>query len=632
MYLSELFIENYRIFGKGEKALHITLNRGLNVFVGENDSGKTAVIDAIRHLLWTTSMDYNLITEEDFHVEGNERATNFVISTCFRDFTPEITGRFLEWLSIDGDAPCLWITMAVTRREDYPVSARRRNIIPNVRSGKKGDGKPIEGEIREFLRTTYLKPLRDAESELAGGRGSRLSHILQAHPSFDEQKINDFDQNNADTEPKTLVGIMSQAQHKIKAHPVVEGTKNDLDKHYLGLFAIGAEKLRSDIGVAKDTTLREILEKLELWLQPPSGTELRTRRGLGYNNLLFMATELLLLGQERDLALPLLMIEEPEAHIHPQLQLRLMDFLEKKSSSDDQVQIIVTTHSPNLASRVDVQSIFLMTKGVAYSLRAEYTKLDSTDYGFLRRFLDVTKANLFFAKAVVIVEGDAENILLPTIADLLGRSFTEHGVSIVKVGHTGLFRYAKIFQRNDKGLIPIPVACVNDRDIAPDEAKSYLRKGKKTYSEFSESQMMEKQKLKEAHDGGLVKTFISAWWTLEYDLARSGLHREVHVAIQLAKKARSKQNALTKREAVEVIKQAEEEIVAWESNGGTSASIAAKIYEPLYRKQASKSEAAQYLADCLRRSSNNQAKIRELLPSYLVKAIEHVTGHAAVQE
>ena len=98
----------------------------------------------------------------------------------------------------------------------------------------------------------------------------------------------------------------------------------------------------------------------------------------------------------------------------------------------------------------------------------ELTELEPSDYRFLKRFLDVTKSNLFFARGVMIVEGDAENILLPTLAKLLGRDFTENGVSIVNVGGVGLRRYARIFRR--KGVRPedehlqfsVPVACVTD--------------------------------------------------------------------------------------------------------------------------------------------------------------------------
>jgi putative ATP-dependent endonuclease of OLD family len=101
------------------------------------------------------------------------------------------------------------------------------------------------------------------------------------------------------------------------------------------------------------------------------------------------------------------------------MQLRLMDFLEGRASGNGRnpIQILVTTHSPNLASTVDLESVVIMHEGRAYSLAT--TRLEASDYRFLQRFLDVTKANLFFAKGVMIVEGHAENILLPTFAMLV---------------------------------------------------------------------------------------------------------------------------------------------------------------------------------------------------------------------
>src|SRR6266852_168063 len=81
-----------------------------------------------------------------------------------------------------------------------------------------------------------------------------------------------------------------------------------------------------------------------------------------------------------------------------------------------------------------------------YSMAEGQTKLTKSDYRFLQRFLDVTKANLFFARGVVIVEGDAENILLPVIARLIGRDFEEYGVSVVDVGVVGLSRSGRIFR------------------------------------------------------------------------------------------------------------------------------------------------------------------------------------------
>jgi putative ATP-dependent endonuclease of OLD family len=154
----------------------------------------------------------------------------------------------------------------------------------------------------------------------------------------------------------------------------------------------------------------------------------------------------------------LLLIEEPEAHLHTQRQLRVMRSLQGQAQEQG-IQIIVTTHSPNLASAIELDNMVMIRKGRAFSLAEGQTELEKSDYRFLERFLDVTKANLFFACGVMIVEGDAENILLPTLATLIGRDFTEHGVSIVNVGSVGLRRYARIFQRKDAqndGQLDIP--------------------------------------------------------------------------------------------------------------------------------------------------------------------------------
>jgi putative ATP-dependent endonuclease of OLD family len=112
----------------------------------------------------------------------------------------------------------------------------------------------------------------------------------------------------------------------------------------------------------------------------------------------------------------------------------------------------------------------------AYSLGKQHTKLDEGDYRFLARFLDVTKANLFFARGVLIVEGDAEAILFPALAKLLEKDLTRHGVSVVNVGGIGLGRYARILQRATPGagVLNIPVACVSDMDVMPDCAPEIL--------------------------------------------------------------------------------------------------------------------------------------------------------------
>lgn len=258
---------------------------------------------------------------------------------------------------------------------------------------------------------------------------------------------------------------------------------------YLKNLSFSGDQLEGAISVSSSKgdanfRLRQLLEKLELELRDAGTFEPPLSRGLGSNNLLFMACELLLLGSEED-AVPLLLIEEPEAHLHPQRQLRLMQFLLQKANElrkdGQKIQIIVTTHSPNLASAIDLDNLVLLREGKAFPLVSGRTQLDQSDYGFLKRFLDVTKANMFFARGLLIVEGDAENILLPTLARLIGRDFTENGVSIVSVGGTGLRRFARVYQRkrpDQDGTINIPVACVADFDVMPDCAPAIIGKTK----------------------------------------------------------------------------------------------------------------------------------------------------------
>ena len=460
MHLSQLTIRNFRQFGESLSELQVGFCPGVTALVGRNDSGKSAVIDAIRYALLTRDQEFIRVQPEDFHIDNNGSQVSEIYIVCkFSCLTREERGTFLEYLSYEGDDVALYVNWTARKIGETPGT--RRWIDLSVRSGIDGAGPPFETSVRELLSSAYLRPLRDAEREMSPGRGSRLSQILSSVPEIAEGDVFDagkIPKDAAAVAKLGLVGLAAYMGHNVKHHAGVESAQKAINQQYLTSLSLRRDDLCGKIDVSEGGTesarLRQILERLELGLLDATTGMQMGRYGLGSNNLLFMACELLLLGKE-PIGLPLLLIEEPEAHLHPQRQLRLMEFLLQAAENSVEganrsVQVLLTTHSPNLASKIPIANLILMQGQRAYSLAKDQTLLEAGDYKFLERFLDVTKANLFFAHGLIIVEGDAEAILLPALARLIDRDLTENGVSIVNVGGRGLRRFSRIFQREGR--------------------------------------------------------------------------------------------------------------------------------------------------------------------------------------
>lgn len=662
MRLSHLTLRNFRQFGDGDEQLEIALRSGVTALVGRNDSGKSAVIDAIRYALLTRDQNYIRVQPEDFHIDASGTQADEILIRCrLSDFSDDEKGAFAEYLTYEGDDLTLVVNWGARRRSQAPTA--RRWVDVSVRSGVDGAGPTFDASVRELLSSAYLRPLRDAAREMSSGRGSRLSQILANVPEISEGQA--FDENvlpaNPDAVSKlSLLGLADYLRHGVKTHEGVSGAETAINSQYLSSLFLRGDSLRGRIDLTQGGSdairLRRILERLELGLLEASTASARGYYGLGSNNILYMACELLLLGREPE-GLPLLLIEEPEAHLHPQRQLRLMDFLSSAAAgqvreSPRAVQVILSTHSPNLASTIPLGNLIMLEGGGrAYSLAEGETRLGTGDYRFLERFLDVTKANLFFAHGVIIVEGDAEALLLPTLARLLGTNLTEHGVSVVNVGGTGLRRFSRIFQRSnsDSPPVSVPVACVADMDVMPDCAPAILglvtaddderwsspRRRWRAMRDFrgehnsTEDALAERREHLCASDGQSVCTFVADHWTLEYDLAFCGLALEVYVAASLAKNDAAIIEEKKTAADVEATARTDFEQLA-ESAGDDRAVLCSQIYELFHSGSASKAIAAQYLANMLGAEADkgglDPAAFARRLPRYLIQAIAHATG------
>lgn len=509
MYLSNIKLWNFRKFGEegeidlAKPHLDLDLNKGLNVIIGENDSGKTAIIDAIKLVLKTHSYEWIKVDNKDFFNYSNR----FRIELIFKDLSPNEAKNFTKWLSWDNEddkiKPFLKLHFDVTRKDN-------KILYADIKAGTDDEGYLMPAEAKGYLKATYLKPLRDTENELIAKKNSRLSQILLGDEIFKNIK----DDNK-------LMLAFSNLKNELENYFNDDDTggkhiKDKIDGYIKNFYG----KDKETEFEASGNNIKSILEKLSLSIKGS------TNLGLGTLNRLFMAAELLHLNKSNWSGLRLGLIEELEAHLHPQAQIQVIETLQEQ----DSIQLILTTHSPNLASKVKLENLIICNNNYAFPMGHKYTKLRKSDYPFFERFLDVTKSNLFFANGLILVEGISEELIIPSIAKLLwdfeeiDSNLISKKVSIIAIGNTSFKRYIRVFLRYKKPYFNIPISVVNDFDLRPIEfAKKYrltTTKAKKKHlivTEF-DTESYRKKKMKEYNHQN-IKLFLSNYWTLEYCIA-----------------------------------------------------------------------------------------------------------------
>lgn len=184
MYLSSIQIKNFRCFD--DQVHTIEFNPGLTVLVGENDSGKSAILDAIKIVLGTTDLGWYRLESTDFH---NEDTTKEISIVCkFSNLTPDEQAAFLECVSYEEQDEPMVPSLYLHWNCKYVTTFKPPRPISNLTSGKQGNGPSPSAEARELIRVTYLRALRDAYSDMQSGRHSRLSQIIQHIPTLTDGK------------------------------------------------------------------------------------------------------------------------------------------------------------------------------------------------------------------------------------------------------------------------------------------------------------------------------------------------------------------------------------------------------------------------------------------------------------
>lgn len=432
MWIRELHIRNFRCI----ETLKMAFPKGLSVIVGENNAGKTAVIDALRLMLFH-GRDYDAlrINEDDFRA-GTDYAP-IEISCTFCKLTEGDESNFMECLvKVDKDE----FEARLSVRLEFNPDTRRVNM---KWWGGETEGSSLPSNLYDYISCVYLQPLRDPESGLAPSRYSQVSRLIGRLATEKDRKRVESIADKANR-------IIGKVEPVKKAKAVIDGQ----------MSAITGPEMSQNMDLAfSDPEFQSIIARIQTKIDnlPVS------LNGLGYNNLVYTAATLSALRQGEHYRS--ILIEEPEAHLHPQLQVLLLNYLETTASEREgnNVQIITSSHSPILASQATLDSLVTLQRsdsGVS-SVSVATLAMDPIIKKKLHRFLDATRAELFFAKKILMVEGIAEALLCPVLARMLGVDLKTSAVSVINADGINFNAFLPLFGKDG---IKVPVALMSDKD------------------------------------------------------------------------------------------------------------------------------------------------------------------------
>ncbi len=497
MYLSYIKVENY----KGVEIIETEFDPNINIIIGENGSCKSAIIDAIRLLynigepireISVSSDDFyqkKVTTDSGIHIE---KATLITITYIFKGLTISQKGAFYEYMVIDPDDTAedyAKITISYEEKDGkYPQFSYNTGDI---------DGQKADYKTFELFQHYYLGALRDSTRDLLSTRGNVLGRVIKRFVKRNE------------TEAK-IEQIMKDANSQLLERDEVISTRDGVNQNLEGIFK---KFLDNKIGLRIEESKTEyIVNAIKPFL--PHNRETLNEEGfhlwqnsLGLNNLIYIA---IVLGdvkeQIEDNEIPhyALLIEEPEAHLHPQLQLSLYNFLTSANTSDNS-QLFITTHSPTLTSKVPLKNLILLDNKKAYKLEHQFqnriaeniiqdtTKnipLRDIDYQLsqkkLERYIDVTKSQLFYAKSVLFVEGISEELLLSSFTSLDDYQLEDYRVEVVNVKGTSFYPFLYLFNNQEESKrINKPITVLTDDDRFTDSKKSIYSFNKLLETDYS---------------------------------------------------------------------------------------------------------------------------------------------------
>jgi len=503
MYISQVEIKGFRNL----KDNCVRFREGVNVVIGQNNSGKSNLLKGICLLLDHNTSKSLIIDDFCKYVTLEDLKTsppNIQVSIHFKQSKEE---------KLFKDDLALIFPWLITLKEPYLAQLTYKYFLPESQKQKYLDAMLSVLNIQsawdvieqDFLRLysakiyggnpalqqqadwdllnkfdlQFLAAIRDVERDMFKGKSTMLAQILAYFLDYDIKSDSSITDETKVTEIKAKKNNFREESDELLQkllQRIKDGKKQILNyAHKTGALFKGVNP-----DFKGSMTDVELLAFLRLVLSDESDFVIpATHNGLGYNNLVFMSLLLSKMQVDSDgrylgsnaKIFPILLVEEPEAHLHPSMQNKLFKFFNEEQVQKHKVrQLIATTHSTHIASVISLDNMIVLheeqnSTGIGYPGDVFGTKIEGiTSKQYVERFLDATKADMLFSQRLILVEGLAEQLLLPVLAKYLGHDLKDFHISIINIGGRYFDHFLKLFDISNTSAINKKVACIVDTD------------------------------------------------------------------------------------------------------------------------------------------------------------------------
>ena len=346
-------------------------------------------------------------------------------------------------------------------------------IYTSYVTGKEENDLRADWNTFHFFHPYYLGALRDSTRDLMSTRNNLLGRVIK-------RKI---DRVGSEDEVKSIVDI---ANSQLLDRQEVKETQTGINDNLNQINSSVLNNVELHIEQNKIEYIVNIIKPFLPYSQNDKNGFMLTQNSLGYNNLIYIASVLSDIKDchtDDNVSIYALLIEEPEAHLHPQLQVNLYNFLKNANTSENS-QTFITTHSPTLTSKIPLENLILLKNNEAFHVgncykgrHMENIVRDAAKNRYLKesevecyrkmiaRYFDVTRSQLLFSSGCLFIEGISECQLVETFSTLIDKSLTDHQIEIVDADGTAFYQFLMLFNSSDdKKRLPIRAAFVTDED------------------------------------------------------------------------------------------------------------------------------------------------------------------------